>query len=52
MKKWEYRIWLLPKDAPEAQRDLDEAGSVGWELIQIVQQRGGSLGVFKRPKGG
>lgn len=48
MKKWEYKTRLDPSN-----KELDELGSIGWELVHVVHE-GSSRGVdrwfyFKRP---
>ena len=49
MKQWEYKtIWISTVQFSED--ELNEAGALGWELVDIYRENGCSYAVFKRPK--
>ncbi len=51
MQKWEYLT--APLIVHNTKAILDNFGSDGWELVQVVEGPGGSLvAYFKRPKVG
>ena len=46
---WQYRSWLLPKDA--AGENLNQLGMDGWEAVGVVQSGpNGATILFKRPR--
>ena len=49
MKQWEYKtIWVSSVQFSED--DLNEAGELGWELVNIYRENSWFYAVFKRPK--
>jgi hypothetical protein len=48
--KWEYKSGRVPEYQHDAMRQINAAGSEGWELVSVVMLREGwLLAFFKRP---
>ena len=54
MRKWSYRVELLPEDAGEIQSVLEVLGDIGWELVESWEEAGTGqrIAILKRPAPG
>ncbi len=49
MKLFEYYSQIMhPAEGDEFKSQLDAMGSLGWELVNIVEERGRNVAIFKR----
>ena len=49
MQQWEYKVETLIS-ITLSERDLNDFGEDGWELVGIYKDSGFSYAVFKRPR--
>jgi hypothetical protein len=47
---WEYRVVYLDPDAEVAERDLNDLGKDGWELVGVMSRAGGQPVAFLKRK--